>query len=58
MGELELPRAELRHALDRLPAAQRKALEAAAQRVTSYHERQKSESWDFTEPTARAWDRR
>jgi histidinol dehydrogenase len=49
MGELELPRAELRHALDRLPAAQRKALEAAAQRVTSYHERQKSESWDFTE---------
>ncbi|MBL8478083.1 MAG: histidinol dehydrogenase, partial [Sterolibacteriaceae bacterium] len=49
MAELELPRAELRHALDRLPAAQRKALEAAAQRVTSYHERQKSESWDFTE---------
>ena len=50
VGELELPRAELRHALDRLPPAQRKALEAAAQRVTSYHERQKSESWSFTEP--------
>lgn len=49
MTELELPRAELRHALDRLPAAQRKALEAAAQRVTSYHERQKSESWSFVE---------
>ncbi|MBI5791260.1 MAG: histidinol dehydrogenase [Rhodocyclales bacterium] len=49
MAELELPRAELRHALDRLPVAQRKALEAAAQRVTSYHERQKSESWSFTE---------
>lgn len=49
MAELELPRAELRHALDRLPAAQRKALEAAAQRVTSYHERQKSESWSFVE---------
>lgn len=49
MAELELPRAELRHALDRLPGAQRKALEAAAQRVTSYHERQKSESWSFVE---------
>jgi histidinol dehydrogenase len=49
MAELELPRSELRHALDRLPAAQRAALEAAAQRVTSYHERQKLESWSFTE---------
>ena len=50
MSELELPRAELRHALDRLPPAQRKALEAAAQRVTIYHERQRSESWSFVEP--------
>ena len=49
VAELELPRAELRHALDRLPPAQRKALEAAAQRVSSYHDRQKSESWSFTE---------
>ena len=49
MAELELPRAELRHALDRLQAPQRKSLEAAAQRVTDYHERQKSESWSFTE---------
>jgi histidinol dehydrogenase len=49
MAELELPRSELRHALDSLPAAQRAALEAAAQRVTAYHERQKIESWSFTE---------
>jgi histidinol dehydrogenase len=49
MADLELPRSELRHALDRLPAAQRAALEAAAQRVTDYHERQKLESWSFTE---------
>ncbi|MCX7181079.1 MAG: histidinol dehydrogenase, partial [Proteobacteria bacterium] len=49
MAELELPRSELRHALDGLPADQRSALEAAAQRVTAYHERQKLESWSFTE---------
>jgi histidinol dehydrogenase len=49
MADLELPRSELRHALDRLPAAQRAALEAAARRVTDYHERQKLESWSFTE---------
>ena len=48
VAELELPRSELRQALDRLPSAQRAALEAAAQRVTSYHERQKLESWSFT----------
>jgi histidinol dehydrogenase len=49
VAELELPRRQLRQALDRLPLAQRSALEAAAQRVTSYHERQKLESWSFTE---------
>jgi len=49
MAELELPRSQLRKALDGLPAAQRAALEAAAQRVTAYHERQKLESWSFTE---------
>ncbi len=49
MAQLELPKAELHAALDGLPAAQRQALEAAAQRVRSYHERQKIESWSFTE---------
>ncbi len=49
MGDLELPRAELQKALDGLPADQRAALEAAAQRVTAYHQRQKLDSWSFTE---------
>ncbi|MCF8197330.1 MAG: histidinol dehydrogenase [Sulfuritalea sp.] len=49
MGELELSRSQLREALDRLPVPQRSSLETAAQRVTSYHERQKLESWSFTE---------
>jgi histidinol dehydrogenase len=39
----------LQKALDGLPADQRAALEAAAQRVTAYHERQKLDSWSFTE---------
>jgi histidinol dehydrogenase len=36
-------------ALDRLPAAQRKALEAAAQRIAVITSGRKSESWEFTE---------
>ncbi len=47
---LELPQAELRAALEGLPAAQRAALEQAAQRVTAYHEKQRMESWSYTEP--------
>ncbi len=49
MAQLELPQDELHAALGGLPAAQRQALEAAAERVRSYHERQKIESWSFTE---------
>lgn len=49
MSALELPKSELKAAFDGLPEAQKKALEAAAARVTSYHERQKSESWEYTE---------
>ncbi len=49
LAGLELPQSELKAALDGLPAAQRQALEAAAGRVRSYHERQKIESWSFTE---------
>ena len=49
MSALELPKAELKAAFDGLPEAQRKALEAAAERVTIYHERQKAESWEYTE---------
>lgn len=46
---LELPQDELRAAFEGLPAAQRAALEQAAQRVTAYHEKQRMESWSYTE---------
>jgi histidinol dehydrogenase len=49
MAQLELPRDQLKAAFDGLPAAQRTALEQAAARVRSYHERQKLESWEYTE---------
>ncbi len=46
---LELPQAELCAALDSLPAAQRTALEQAAQRVTAYHQKQLQSSWSYTD---------
>jgi histidinol dehydrogenase len=46
---LELPQAELRAAFEGLHAAQKSALEQAAQRVTVYHEKQRMESWSYTE---------
>jgi len=53
MAALEIPRADLQAALDGLPEAQRMALQAAAQRVRAYHERQKiecgSDGFTFTE---------
>ena len=49
MSALELPKSELKAAFDGLPEAQRTALEAAAARVTDYHQRQKMESWEYTE---------
>ena len=50
MAELELSKAELIAALESLPAAQRDALQAAADRVRSYHEKQVMQSWTYTEP--------
>lgn len=50
MAELELPASALEAAFDGLPAAQRDALEQAAARVRSYHEKQKIDSWEYTEP--------
>jgi histidinol dehydrogenase len=47
---LELTQAELKAAFESIPAAQRDALQAAAQRVRSYHEAQKracGESWSY-----------
>jgi histidinol dehydrogenase len=50
MGALELTQAELKAAFDAIPSAQRDALQAAAQRVRTYHEAQKKasgESWSY-----------
>ena len=49
LAELELPRAELLRARESLPAAERDALEQAAARVRSYHEKQLAQSWQYTE---------
>lgn len=49
MSDLEMSKERLQSALDNLPADQRKALEIAAERVRSYHERQKVDSWEYTE---------
>jgi histidinol dehydrogenase len=46
---LEIPKSDWHAALASLPAAQREALETAAQRVRSYHERQLGETWTYTE---------
>jgi histidinol dehydrogenase len=49
MANLELKAAQLQGALEQLPAETRLALEAAADRVRRYHERQVQESWTYTE---------
>jgi histidinol dehydrogenase len=46
---MELPLSELKEAFEGLPAAQREALEQAAQRVTAYHEKQLQTSWTYTD---------
>lgn len=50
LAELELSQAELKAAFDAIPARQRDALQAAAQRVRTYHQAQKrasGESWSY-----------
>jgi histidinol dehydrogenase len=49
MAELEVPRAKLDAALAALPGAQRAALQTAAARVRAFHERQRAQSWEFTD---------
>ncbi len=49
MADLILPRERLELALTRISPAQRQALEVAAERVRSYHEKQKQDSWRYTE---------
>lgn len=50
MNALELTQAELKAAFEAIPTAQRDALQAAAQRVRTYHEAQKKangQSWSY-----------
>lgn len=49
LAELEISQAELQAALNGLPPEQRQALQAAADRVKSYHEKQVMQSWSYTE---------
>ncbi len=49
MSDLILPRARLEEALTRITPEQRTALEAAAERVRRYHEKQRQESWQYQE---------
>jgi histidinol dehydrogenase len=49
LAELEISQAELKSALTGLPANQREALQAAADRVRVYHEKQVMQSWSYTE---------
>ncbi|NHZ44102.1 histidinol dehydrogenase [Massilia aquatica] len=52
MAAFDVPQTELQAALDALPAAQRAALETAAERIRVFHERQKEElrGFTYTEP--------
>lgn len=47
--ELELSQNELQRSLNGLPIEQRTALEAAAQRITAYHQHQPLLSWQYEE---------
>ena len=50
LTELEVSQVELQAALNGLPTNQRAALQSAADRVRSYHEKQVMQSWRYTEP--------
>ncbi|MBS1217431.1 MAG: histidinol dehydrogenase, partial [Proteobacteria bacterium] len=49
LAELEIPRSEMQAALARIPAVRRAALETAAARVRDYHQRQRAQSWGYTD---------
>jgi histidinol dehydrogenase len=50
VAELEIPGAELKRAAAALDPALRDAMAHAADRIRSYHDRQRAESWSCTEP--------
>jgi histidinol dehydrogenase len=49
MTQLEIGQAQLQEALDTLPQERRTALLQAAERVRRYHDKQRSESWQYQE---------
>lgn len=49
IADLVISADELQQALNTLPAEQRSALEKAAERVRSYHEKQRASDWSYTE---------
>ncbi|HEX4870276.1 MAG TPA: histidinol dehydrogenase [Moraxellaceae bacterium] len=49
MAALEVSQARLDEALRRITPAEREALATACERVRAYHERQRQESWQYTE---------
>ena len=49
VARLEISRAEMQRALTELPAPPRAALEQAATRVRSYHQKQLAQSWSYTD---------
>jgi histidinol dehydrogenase len=50
IASLEVPQSVLLAALNQITAAERIALETAAQRVRAFHVRQKAVDWTYTEP--------
>lgn len=50
VAELEIARPSLREASRALTKEQYEALANAAERIRAYHERQRAESWSYTEP--------
>jgi histidinol dehydrogenase len=49
VADLEIPQERLQEALKRLPAKQTQALHTAAERIRNYHQRQKQDSWQYTD---------
>ncbi len=49
LADLEIPLSQAHATLEKIPTEQRQALEKAADRVRSYHEHQKQDSWTYTE---------
>ena len=47
--QLEVAPSRIARARETIPAAQREALEQAAERIRRYHQRQRIESWDYRE---------